>query len=290
MFIEESENANTGDTGNTGQSSGNAAEGQETKGQEETGQTEQTGQEGKEQEGGNGEQKSDERIPITEEMRQRLNIPDKFKYLDDVVKWGSEAEKQKSKIESEKARYERQLEEQEAMIAEMEQSLDKAEQKGDISPEEKEKIIEQFQIDFAKDPITTMNKLFNAFERRLTEQKNKETYESQWAKEDEQFRKEYGEEWDKTIRPEIAKISAKRPYLKSIEELVAVYERQKNKVSHLNKADTEEKRTQKTRAFSESAGGTPKKEGDIYDKIAKAKTIAELEEASKGIPKSERQQ
>lgn len=229
-----------------------------------------------------------EKTVISDDDRKKFGIPEKFKYFEDVVKWGSEAEKAKSKAEQEKARYEQQLTEREEIIADFERSAKEQEQKGQITAEEREKMVSQFNEDWSIDPVGTMDKLFRAFERRLDEKQTRTVMEQKWRNEEDEIKKRYPDNWDSEVKPALAKIASNRPYLQSIEEALAIYELNKKKEELLNKTDSEKKKTEKKSAFSETGSGSGVVSSDIYDKIASAKTVEELEEITRRVPRTER--
>lgn len=235
-----------------------------------------------------GEETPPEKTPITDEERKKYGIPEKFKYMEDVIKWGSEAEKAKSHAEQEKARLERELEEREAIIAELEKTTRQQEQQGKITEEERIRMNEEFQENLARDPIGTMEKLFNAFERRLQAKREAAELEQKWQKEEETFRKLYPDNWDTEIRPALAKIATDRPYLQSIEEVLAIYEAQKRREERLSKEEAEEKKTAKNAAFSEAGTGSGAGGSDLYERIANAKSLEELEKVTARIPRAVR--
>lgn len=217
-----------------------------------------------------------EKTLIDDDLRAKLKIPEKFKHLEDVVSWGANAEKEMSRVKSEMSKLATDTQTKEELLDELENRLKEKEKKDEISSEEREKIINQFNDDWVKDPLATLNKLFDAFEKRLTDkQKVSEKYKV-WSEEEAKLKNEY-EDWDTEVRPALAKIAAERPHLQSIEEVLAIYEKQKKASELAAKAESEKKKTEKVSAFSEAGAGAGSPSKSIYDKIANASSLAELD-------------
>jgi len=248
--------------------------------------------------GGEGDAtpKPPEKTLISDADRKHFKIPDKFKYMEDVVAWGTNAEKAKSQAETRTAKTEGLLEDRERIISDMQNNLDKQEKKGNISAEENEKIALEFRQKFEADPIGTMQKLFDARDKRneyiqqekAQTQQEVETRKS-WEQEEVGYQKEFGEEkWLNEVKPALTKIAVERPYLRTMKECMAILnfdkDKQVSKTKNVNKADAEEKRTEKKTAFSEgvSSGRAPAQ--NIYDKIAGANTEKDLAKVAKQLP------
>ncbi|MEW5897519.1 MAG: hypothetical protein AB1668_07535 [Nanoarchaeota archaeon] len=240
-----------------------------------TGNTEESGQSEKSE-----EQIDDNSYLITEEDRKKYSeLPEKFKDWKSVIAWGSEAEKAKSKAEMEKSEYERQIREYEEMIAEMQS------EKEGLPREEKEKMLSKFREDWETDPVGTLQKFFDAYESKIEAKLKTQEMADKWHKEEMEILKdpEYKKNWDSEIRPALYKIAKERPHLNSIEEVLAIYERQKAREKKFNDMDSDKKKTERKEAFSESGGGVSGTEGDLAKKIASAKNMEELEKLASKI-------
>lgn len=219
---------------------------------------------------------------ITEADRTKYGIPAKFKDWASVAKWGSEAEKGTTRLAAEKGELERKNKEYEEMLLALKE--DKTDKSG-ISTEEKEQMAARFQEDFTKDPIGTMQKLFAEFKNNIQSEGQKSAQVSKWEKEEAEISSDpaYKDIWASEVKPELIKIAKERPYLNSLEEVLAIYERNKGKINKFNKDDTEEKKKEKERAASETGRGAGGASEDLLKKIASAKSNKELEELASKI-------
>jgi hypothetical protein len=215
--------------------------------------------------------KADLSGPISDADREKFGIPAKFKDWGAVVKWGSEAEKAKSKAESEKGELERKAREYEEMLLELKK--DDAPKSG-VSDTEKAQMAAKFQEDFNADPIGTMQNLFREFENRIQSREQKTVQEQTWAREEKEISSapEYKEIWDSEVKPALIAIAKERPYLNSLEEVVAIYERRKAREKEFNAQDSEVKKTAKKAASTEAGGSTGGISEDLMKHIASAKS------------------
>lgn len=210
-----------------------------------------------------------EKTPIPDDLRGK--IPKKFKYIEDLVAWGSEAEKAKGKAEKKTADL---REEHDDAIA----KLDSAEKKGDLNPEERQRIQDEFEEAWANDKVGTLNKIFDARDKKQSEDREKDNDQRSWAKEKKFYQGKYGDDWDSKVGPAIAKICLERPYLKTIEDAVAVYELRRKVSADRDEGEHRDKTTSKKEAFSESSdGGRRASESTVVDKIGEAETMADLD-------------
>lgn len=228
-----------------------------------------------------------EKTEISVEEREKFKIADKFKYWEDVVSWGTEAEKQKSAVETDKGKLLTQLNEYEEVISDLEKNLEAKEKKGEITTEEKEKTIEQFQTEFSENPVATMNKLFSAFEKRLESKQTKEKDDTNWDKEEAKLKvsEKYKGKWGE-IKPELAKIAEKKPYLRTIGEVLAIYEQQQATEATVIKDDKTKKDEEKKGAFAETKESIGVGAKSVLDKIAGATSLEDLEKVASGIERA----
>lgn len=250
-----------------------------------------------------------EKTVITDEMRAKLNIPEKFKYMEDVVAWGSESEKLITKAanerqqvikEKEQAESEREVYKQE--IAKLKEELKKAnENEPTISKEEKQKMIDEFNELFIEDPIKAITKVMQKVnEMKKDSEPNKKTTDpaKQKQQEDvEQTKKEFYErankEWEdiskgldeqekKELLTELNKISKEKPYIISLYDLKDIYDVRKQREE--KKLKEEEEKKKKERA----AQGSPQSSAEVIreDKIKtinSAKSLKDLDEAERKL-------
>lgn len=219
---------------------------------------------------------------ISDADRAKYGIPPKFKDWSAVAKWGSEAEKAKSKAESEKGELERKNREYEEMLLETQSAKPDT---ADLSTDEKTQMAANFQEDFASDPIGTMQKLFSEFENRIQTKQTQSTQVKKWEQEEADISSapEYKEIWASEVKPELIKIAKERPHLTSLEELLAIYERNKGKAAKFNKEDSDAKKTAKLAALAESGSGSGGINEDLMKKIASAKNQEELEKLASRV-------
>lgn len=219
---------------------------------------------------------------ITEADRTKYNIPAKFKDWAAVAKWGAEAEKNAGKLATEKGELENKTKEYEEMLLALKE--DKTEKSG-LSTDEKAQMSARFQEDFNSDPIGTMQRLFAEFENRIQSKGNQSAQVSKWEKEEAEISSDpaYKDNWSSEVKPELIKIAKERPYLTSLEEVLAIYERNKGKVEKFNKDDSELKKIAKAKALSESGHGAGGVNEDLMAKIASAKNNDELEKLASKI-------
>ena len=219
--------------------------------------------------------------PITEADRTKYGIPAKFTNWEAVVKWGSEAEKAKSNAESEKDKAERKMQEYEEMLLELQNVKDSA----GLTTDEKSQINAKFQEDFSTNPTETIQKILNEFEKRIISKQIQSNQVLKWEKEEAEMLSDpiYKDIWLSEVKPALIKIAKERPYLNSLEELMAIYERNKSKESKFNKDDSDAKRTAKAAALSESGHSSGGLNEDLMKKIAAAKNNEELEKLAARI-------
>jgi len=262
---------------------GEGAEGAEgIEGTEKAGGEEAEGTKGKEGEGAEGVGDAEEKTPIPEEERKKFKIPEKFKFWEDVVKWGSEAEKAKSRAESDKDRFKADLEERERIISELSQK----EKEGEITEEQREQMTMQFRNEWDKDPVACMEKLFAAHERIKETSRERTEQQKTWKKEETEIREKYGDDvWTDTLKPALIKIANDRPYLKNLKEALAIYELEKKDIEAENATDARRKKTEKEKAFSEGGRGKAEVPKNVFDAIAAATNDADLEKAVVGHKK-----
>ena len=219
---------------------------------------------------------------ISDADRTKYAIPAKFKDWNAVVKWGSEAEKAKSKAESEKGELERKAKDYEEMLLETQSA--KPDTSG-LSNDEKTQMAAKFQEDFSTDPIGTMQKLFSEFENRIQTKQTQSSQVKKWENEEAEISSapEYKDIWASEVKPELIKIAKERPHLTSLEELLAIYERNKGKADKFNKDDSDAKKSAKLAALAESGSGSGGISEDLMKKIASAKNQDELEKLAPRI-------
>lgn len=231
-------------------------------------------------------EKEQEKFLITEEDRKRFpNLPEKFKDWNSVIAWGIEAEKAKSRAEAEKANYERQIQEYEEIIAEMQAAKEEKASQSQVSGEDREKMLAQFREDWETDPLETLQKVLDVYISRIEAKTKSDEMVKKWEQEEREILKDpqYKDIWETEVRPALYKIAKERPYLTSIEEVLAIYERQKAKEKRFLEQESAKKKTEKKSAFSESGGGGGSVAESLAKKIASAKSIEELEKLASQI-------
>ncbi len=240
------------------------------------------------------------KTPITPEMRSELNIPEKFKFIEDVAKSYSEAEREGARIKNEKDRIEREsvelksrLAQHEVELAELKKSTAKQVQSGDMTAEERKQLVEQFELEWETDKVGTLNRILAGHETSISErlpaivrgvlekidaerqaQESQRRYVSEREAEMAELKQKY-ENFDLDLLPEIKRIAQERPYLKTIKEALAIVQLERE----ADRKQTELKQADKRAAFSESGSGTAPAagRGNIVDEINNANTLEELE-------------
>ena len=251
---------------------------------------------GQNKEQNNNKTVSNEKTVITDEMRKKLNIPDKFKYMEDVVVWGQESEKAITKAanekkdalkEKEQAENEREVYKQE--IENLKEELKKAnKQEPVISKEEKQKMIDEFNEMFVEDPVKAIFKVMqkreelkksyepNIDKSKTNENKDKEKEQEEIEKVKKEFQQRANKEWEeiskdlndeekKELLNELNKLSQEKPYIISLYDLKDIYDMRKQKQEAKLKAEEEAKKKARTSQSS------PQSSADIIkeDKIKK---------------------
>ena len=238
-----------------------------------------------------------EKTPIDASLRTKLNIPDKFATLEDYAAWAGEAEKQKSKAEFEKDELSKSIAKLEGMIEGMKSGRPPEEAKPkDMTDDERAELDAQFH----ESPTRYLEKVEELREKKRQEllSREREATENQKLeqarqealarvqKEEEELKLYFGhDKWDKEIRPELVKIYNERPYLQTLEDCLAVYERrmavQKQTHEKSLKEETERKTHEKREAAAVSGRGVSaaggQGGGNVVDKIFGATTIEELD-------------
>ena len=250
-----------------------------------------------------------EKTVITDELRKKLNIPDKFKYMEDVVVWGAESEKlitkaanEKKEIlkEKEQAVSEREVYKQE--IAKLKEELKKANDKEPtISKEEKQKMIDEFNELFVEDPIKAITKVMQKVnEIKKDSEPDKEPEPKKDDKEQEKIekvRKEFHEratkEWEdiskdlddtqkKELLVELNKIAQEKPYIISLYDLKDIYDIRKQKEEIKLKQEEEKKKKERASQSSPQSTAEVVREDKIKT-INSAKSLKDLDEAEKRL-------
>lgn len=266
-------------------------------------------EDGKPKEDGEPEDK-DKKTIITDELRKKLNIPEKFKYMEDVVVWGSESEKLITKAanerqqvikEKEQAETERDVYKQE--VEKLKKEIEKVnKQEPTISKEEKQKMIDEFNELFVDDPIKAITKVVQKIneikkETDKPQEPKKEDKPKQDDEETEKLKKEFQEkankEWEdiskdltdeqkKELLTELNKLSKEKPYILSLYDLKDLYDIRKQKQELKLKQEEERKKKART------SQGSPESTAEIIKKdkiktINNAKDLKALDEAEKLI-------
>jgi hypothetical protein len=245
-----------------------------------------------------GEKEENEEVPldetqkpektlITDDLRKQLNIPGKFKYIEDYTRWGKEAEKANSYAQSELNRVKRDQEERDRKLAYLEGQIAQMNKPAGMDDEEKERIAEAFREDFDKDPQGAMMKVIEAYDKKRQEKEHKKQQEhvknqlsEQNMKEQKKILDEIGEDkFYNEVLPALDKIAKEKPYLTTVNEAYAIYLLDKQEFNKQIKEDGERKRKIKKKSFSETGYPKPTDESDPMDKISNANSIEELDKA-----------
>ena len=103
-----------------------------------------------------------EKTAISDEQRKKFDIPEKFKYWEDVVAWGSESEKAKNKYDIEKQQAinekEQAINEREQYKSEIKKLREQLEQAGNSQASQQE-LVKEFNELFIEDPIKAIKKV-----------------------------------------------------------------------------------------------------------------------------------
>lgn len=228
-----------------------------------------------------------QKTEITEEIRTKFDIPEKFKYVEDFSKWGKEAEKAKSRAEVELDKLRQDYSKNAEKIAYLEGQLSKIDKKEDVS-EESERLAEAFREDFEKDPVATLNKVLSKYEEKKLEQEKEKQAKIEQQRVYEQIKQEeqsllnhYGEDrYTKEIEPELRRISDEKPYLRSLKDAHAIYLVNKQEKEKALKLEQEQKRQIKKKTFSETGTDIKNDAEKEGNKIENATTIEELDRAA----------
>jgi hypothetical protein len=142
----------------------------------------------------------------------------------------------------------------------------------------------KFAEDLGEDAHGAVQKMLDAFERRLEDKASRKDRDSKWKAEEDEFRKDpdYKERWDSEIKPALIKISQEKPYLQSIAEVLAIYERQKGREAKANGDEAQRKKEERKGAHVEHGAGT-KVSQNLTDKISGAKSLDELDKLASQI-------
>ena len=259
-----------------------------------------------------GNKDKNEKTVITDELRKKLNIPEKFKYMEDVVVWGAESEKlitkaanEKKEIlkEKEQAVSEREVYKQE--IAKLKEELKKANEKEPtISKEEKQKMIDEFNELFVEDPIKAITKVMQKInemkkeaqppEQKPNENKDKEKQEQEElekmkkefheraTKEWEDISKDLNDEQKKELLAGLNKIAQEKPYILSLYDLKDIYDIRKQREESKLKQEEEKKKKERMSQSSPQSSAEVIREDKIKT-INSAKSLKDLDEAEKKL-------
>ena len=248
----------------------------------------------------------DKETPIPDEVRKRLNIPEKFKTWEAVAKSQREAEILATRKQSEtdevkkiSAKIEERLAKMEEMFSQVEIVNEDKVAEGQMTEErkaiEKEKMRYLMQEDPAaafelmkkqlREEGATESQKRQAEQKRIKDaeevaKKNKQ-YEDEFA----EIQKEYvdngkEEEFKTKIVPELARIGNLEPGILSVKSIYQLYKASRYDQEEKNKADVEAKKKEKVKAGAEtsvSTGEEDKDENEDSKKYDKAKTREELD-------------
>jgi len=210
----------------------------------------------------------DKKTPIPED--QKHLFPSKFKYYEDVAAWGAEAEKAKGRAETER----------DQIRTDAEAREEDARGAAGPSEEDKRAAHEQFQNDWAEDPMGTMQRALDERDARRDGNNAQNAQQNLWVQEDDYYADQYGErEWEDTVRPALARIAQERPHLRTLEDAIAVYEYGRSQGAATDRQEHDEKQRQKGAAFSESAGAGARRPGEksVVAKIGAAASMEALD-------------
>jgi hypothetical protein len=141
-----------------------------------------------------------EKTPIPDEIRAKIKIPEKFKSIEDMLMWGSEAEKKIGILVRENAENKKSAEIYKEEYSKLQKKLEDKVDSGTITEEAKEKAIEDFRLEWEVDPLNALKKVL------VSVQPKKET-EPATSMTDEEIRKEQFEQFDTDFRELISGIS-----------------------------------------------------------------------------------
>lgn len=244
-----------------------------------------------------------QKTPISDEDRKKYDIPEKFKYMEDVVEWGKNAEKAKSSFAAEKDKANKEAETYKKELAELKKKLNVQVQKGNITAEEKQKAIEAFSEKFSEDPIAavkdTIKELLQEQPKKIDEPNNDDPNadndpEKIKAKQAE-FIKERKVEYDElmegkskeeteSLTAELSQLAKEHPDVSSVRDLYFIYRGKQDIANEKLRKETEKKNKEKMANVSiQSKGGKIGSEKTSVEKIKEAKSLADLDEAEKDI-------
>ncbi|MDR3113373.1 MAG: hypothetical protein LBU09_03260 [Endomicrobium sp.] len=100
-----------------------------------------------------------ERTLIPDEIRKKARIPEKFKYVEDLVGWGQQAERLIAKLGDEKFEKEKEAQIYKREFEKAQKSLQKQVADGEITKDDKDQQLEEFRLRFEIDPVGAIESL-----------------------------------------------------------------------------------------------------------------------------------
>lgn len=237
----------------------------------------------------------EEKTPIDETLRKKLNIPEKFKYLEDVVKWGSEAEKDRGRLDTEKNKILEENKQYKAEIDELKAKIVKDVDSGTITAEEGQEAIDKFAEEFNENPKKAIENLILKTEQEKAKKQEILTQKQQVEERIKELHKTAEEEYAEIMNgrepseieeltKELKELSIKKPYIVSPKDLYILLQHDKELVQKKLEQDKASKQKEKVGVGSTitSQSGRVQTEG-VAEKIKSAGSLEELEKLEKAI-------
>jgi hypothetical protein len=237
----------------------------------------------------------EEKTPIDETLRKKLNIPEKFKYLEDVVKWGSEAEKDRGRLDTEKNKILEENKQYKAEIDELKAKIVKDVDSGTITAEEGQEAIDKFAEEFNENPKKAIENLILKTEQEKAKKQEILIQKQQVEERIKELRKTAEEEYAEIMNgrepseieeltKELKELSIKKPYIVSPKDLYTLLQHDKELVQKKLEQDKASKQKEKVGVGSTitSQSGRVQTEG-VAEKIKSVSSLEELEKLEKAI-------
>ena len=235
----------------------------------------------------NGNNKKEKTL-ISDDVRHKYKIPEKFKYIEDVVEWGKQAEKQKNVIDNQKNKIQNENDNLKAQLEQLKQDVKNIKEKNnELTEDEKQAMNDKFNEQFMTDPIGAIKDIVKEIGR--IEPKHEEKKEEQ----KKAFQQRVQTEWDditdgmsieekSSLAQEYKRITDEHPEIISLYVVRDIYEARKTKKKKILALEQEKKNKQKQAVASVVSTKTTTKDDDIMiEKINNAKSIKELKELEK---------
>lgn len=238
-----------------------------------------------------------EKTAISDEQRKKFDIPEKFKYWEDVVAWGSESEKAKNKYDIEKQQAinekEQAINEREQYKSEIKKLREQLEQAGNSQASQQE-LVKEFNELFIEDPIKAIKKVVemttkvkqentgtdaDKAEKEKAIMEKKRQLNEQAAKDLEEICKGLNQDERKAKILRLQKLANERPYITSLYDLDDIDQAQQARLKAKFDKEEQEKKEQRRQQITAQANlEAQKKKNSTLEKIKKATTPEQLDE------------